>query len=192
MGCRFYRRAFCFLRRIPAEIGILSKYKLDFLRGKNYRRGMFGIVLLILAGAVLIFLETVLVGGIWAAAGIACCAWGVWDAYASFGGLGAAAAALFSVAACVGAFLFWLYVLPKTKWGKKIYLSSSQSGKAPHPDYSALVGRTGVAESALMPSGKVNIGGAIYDARTDYPHVEPGGRVEVVGFDSFSLKVRKI
>lgn len=153
---------------------------------------MFEIMLLILIGAGLIFLETVLVGGIWCVAGLALCLWGVWLSYVGFGAFAAVFALAFSFAACVGAFLFWLYVLPKTRFGKKIYLSSAQDGKAPSADFKALVGRRGRTVSKLMPTGKVELGGVLYDARAELNHLESGVEVEVVSADSFSVVVRRV
>lgn len=154
--------------------------------------GMLNVILLILLGAVLIFLETILVGGIWCAAGIGLCAWAVFLAYADFGIAGAVVSSAASVAVCVGAFLVWLYVIPKTKLGRKIYLSSAQQGRVLNGGFAELVGREGVARSVLMPTGKVEIDGKLFDARSEFPHIENGSRVKVVGSDTFGVLVKKI
>ncbi len=153
---------------------------------------MFEIVILVLLGALLIFLETILVGGIWCVVGLGFCSWAVWLASVEYGLWGAVACGAFSIFACVGAFLFWLCVLPKTRLGKQIYLSSSQSGKASKEDFKKLLGKVGVAESMLMPSGKVNIDGVLFDARAQFQSIEAGSKVEVVQVDSFSVVVKKI
>ena len=156
------------------------------------RKSMLNVILLILLGVALIFLETVLVGGVWCVAGVCLCAWAVWLCYADFGVVAAAAAAVFSLAACVGAFLVWLYVIPKTRLGGKMFLFSSQEGRASNAEFKSLVGAEGVAESMLMPSGKVAIGGRLYDARCEFQHIEAGSKVKVVSADTFSLVVKKI
>ena len=153
---------------------------------------MLNVILLILLGAALIFLETILVGGVWCIAGVCLCAWAVWLCYAGYGLAWAVAAAAFSLAACVGAFLVWLYVIPKTKFGGKMFLFSAQEGRASNAEFKSLVGAEGVAESMLMPSGKVAIGGTLYDARCEFQHIEAGSKVKVVSADTFSLVVKKI
>ena len=153
---------------------------------------MFEIVLLVLLGAVLIFLETILVGGFWCVVGLGLCSWAVWLSYEQYGLVASLACGVVSVVAAVGAFLVWLYVLPKTRFGKEIYLSTVQDGKASKGDLSVLVGKVGVAESMLMPSGKVQIDGFLYDARAQFQHIDSGSKVEVVQTDSFGLVVKQI
>ncbi len=153
---------------------------------------MSEIVILILVGAALFFLETVLVGGVWCIAGFVCCAWAVWLSYCDYGVVGAVVASIASVLLAVSAFLVWLCVLPKTRFGKKIYLSTSQTGKASNIDFKSLVNKEGVAESVLMPTGKVNIEGSLYDARSEFQHINVGDKVRVVQADTFSVVVKKI
>ncbi|MBE6413655.1 MAG: hypothetical protein E7035_03750 [Verrucomicrobiaceae bacterium] len=153
---------------------------------------MSEIVFYVLLGAVLFFLETILVGGIWCIAGFLCCAWAVWLSYCDYGVIGAVLTIVASVILGISAFLVWLYVLPKTKFGKKIYLSTSQSGKASNIDFKSLVGKEGIAESALMPSGKVNIDGVLYEARSEFQHIDAGDKVKVFQADTFNVIVKKI
>ena len=129
---------------------------------------MSAIILLVLLGAALVFLETVLVGGVWAIAGILCCAWAVWMAFAEYGIWAASIVGAVSIALCIAAFLVWLYVIPKTPFGKKFYLNSKQDGKAPSADFSRLVGCKGVAATVLVPSGKVQIGEKFYPASVNF------------------------
>ena len=86
---------------------------------------------LLVLGTALVFLETVLVGGVWAVAGVACYGGAVWAANAEFGAGAALAAVALSALGCVAAFLVWLYVIPKTAAGRKLYLNSKQDGRAP-------------------------------------------------------------
>ena len=153
---------------------------------------MSEILLYILIGTTLFFLETIIVGGIWCVAGFGFCAWAVWLSYCDYGAWGALIASIVSIISAISAFLIWLYVLPKTKLGKKFYLSTSQSGKTSNIDFKSLVGKEGVAESMLMPSGKVNIDGTLYEARSEFQHIEVGDKVKVVQADTFSIVVKKI
>jgi len=93
---------------------------------------------------------------------------------------------------CVAAFLMWLYVIPKTSLGRKLYLSTSQDGKAPSENMKPLIGRTATALTILVPTGKVEIDGLSYDARCITSHVEAGERVTVEDANAFELKVKKI
>ncbi len=172
--------------------GVFFNSFLHFGRELSRSLGMIEIILYILLGTALIFAETLLIGGIWCVLGIISCSWGVWLAYGLYGEPGAWISAGFSILACIGAFLFWLYVLPKTRFGKSIYLTSVQSGAAPRPRFEELVGKTGVVVSPLMPSGKVKIGDGVYDAKSSEPTIDAGVEIEVVGFDSFSLTVKKV
>jgi membrane-bound serine protease (ClpP class) len=54
----------------------------------------------------------------------------------------------------------------------------------------SLVGKTGVAETVLRPSGKITIDGKLYDAYTRGEYVEKGQAVEVISAEGPSLKVR--
>ncbi len=153
---------------------------------------MLTIFLLLIVGTILVFLETVLVGGVWAIMGVACYAGAVWFAYDAFGVWAAAAAGIVSAAMCVSAFLAWLYVIPKTSFGKKLYLNSKQDGRAPAPDFSKLVGKNAVALTPLSPTGKAEIDGVPYDARCETSSADAGDALKVTGASAFELKVRKI
>jgi membrane-bound serine protease (ClpP class) len=54
-----------------------------------------------------------------------------------------------------------------------------------------LVGRTGVAATALMPSGHVDIDGRRYEARSELGPIEAGARVRVVARKDFNLIVEE-
>jgi membrane-bound serine protease (ClpP class) len=48
------------------------------------------------------------------------------------------------------------------------------------PDYRALTGKIGVADTTLRPSGRVEIEGAVYPAETEGSFVEAGRGVRVI------------
>ena len=149
------------------------------------------IILLLSVGTILVFLEIVLPGGIWAFAGVAFYIWAAYEGYASCGVLGGVAAGLVAFAMCVLAFLVWLKILPKTSFGKKMYLNSSEKGTAMTESLKGLIGKEGVALTVLMPSGKVAVDGVPYDAKSEAAHIEKGASVMVIGADSFEIKVKK-
>lgn len=58
-------------------------------------------------------------------------------------------------------------------------------------DLSVLVGREGVAHSPLRPSGRVEIDGTLYDAKSSLGYVEPGSSVRVTGTEGWSIVVEE-
>ncbi|MEP2275811.1 MAG: NfeD family protein [Reichenbachiella sp.] len=55
-----------------------------------------------------------------------------------------------------------------------------------------LMGKTGVAFTILRPSGKVEIDHEIYDAYTRGSYIEQGAKIEVIGEEGTSLKVKEL
>jgi membrane-bound serine protease (ClpP class) len=53
------------------------------------------------------------------------------------------------------------------------------------------VGKIGVATSILRPSGKIEIDGEYYDAKSEIGYIEKGGKVKVVRDEAGQLYVRK-
>jgi membrane-bound serine protease (ClpP class) len=83
--------------------------------------------------------------------------------------------------------------LPETRFFKNIALTDTQNrsqGYVSTHFAEPLVGRTGVAETVLRPSGKITIDGKIYDAYTRGDYIEKGQRVEVISDEGTSLKVK--
>lgn len=56
---------------------------------------------------------------------------------------------------------------------------------------SEMVGRTGIAQTVLRPSGKVNIDGDIWDAKSEDVFIDKGENIVVVGHESAQLYVEK-
>ena len=153
---------------------------------------MAAIIGLLAAGAFLVFLETILVGGVWFVAGVACHCAAAYLAYSSFGTAAALCAGAAAAASWLAVLWFWIYILPKTRLGKKIYLDTVQDGKSSETNLKLLVGKNAVALTTMTPSGKVEIDGKPYDALCESATAEAGDRLSVVGADSFRLVVRKI
>ena len=153
---------------------------------------MTTILALLLVGTILVFLETILIGAIWCIAGIVCYAIAIYCAYADFGTFGALLTGATSVIACIGAFLVWLYVIPKTSFGKKLYLNTTQDGKAPAPNFKSLIGKDATAFTDMLPSGKVEIDGLLYDARCESATATAGDKLVVKSANSFELIVKKL
>lgn len=128
--------------------------------------GIFG-GLAILGGVILAFLEYGSTGG--------------WTAL----GAGAALGVLMLLVE------FWL--LPRTAWGKRMFLNAAIDGTSQPPPAEAavIVGRAGEALTPLSPSGHVLIDGRRYEAFSRSGLLPKGAEVRVVGLDNFRLIVSK-
>ncbi|MBQ5635065.1 MAG: NfeD family protein, partial [Alistipes sp.] len=60
------------------------------------------------------------------------------------------------------------------------------------PSDELTIGQCGVAISRLSPAGKVEFGGKTYEARSVDVYIAQRENVEVVGFDNFTVVVRKV
>ena len=68
-------------------------------------------------------------------------------------------------------------------------LQPLNTGAAEAPPLEALIGRTGVAATALFPSGQVEIAGKRYEAKLPMGFAEAGTQVMVTGVSEFGLTV---
>jgi membrane-bound serine protease (ClpP class) len=55
-----------------------------------------------------------------------------------------------------------------------------------------LIGKTGIADSILRPSGKVIIDDEIYDAKSEYSYIDKGEKVRVVRYETGQVYVVKV
>ena len=91
--------------------------------------------------------------------------------------------------------VFWL--TPKVnEWGafKHLTLATTQDrsqGYTSSTYTEDMLGKTGKVHSRLRPSGKVEIGGEIYDAYSRGEFLEQGEAIEVISTEGTSLRVKK-
>jgi len=89
--------------------------------------------------------------------------------------------------------------------GKKIFTSPAFGNIALNSDLKAengflgvesqpkeLVGKTGIADSVLRPSGKVIIDGELYDAKSEYGLIDRGSKIKVIRYETGQVYVVKI
>jgi membrane-bound ClpP family serine protease len=62
----------------------------------------------------------------------------------------------------------------------------------PNPESEVAIGAVGVSISRLSPMGKVEVNGKTFEAKSADVFIDQRSKVEVVGFDNFTLIVRKI
>jgi len=76
------------------------------------------------------------------------------------------------------------------------YPNTNQTSPTPAqmqpPETEALVGKEGIAETVLRPSGKVRLDGVTYDATAEGAWISPGAKVKVLEVQSTGLLVRTI
>lgn len=161
---------------------------------------MIGKVVLMLAmvaaGMVLFFLEIVTpTFGLLVAIGLAALGAAVWAAFtiSSLFGLIMVVVLILIIPAYI---VFLVRLLPKTPLGRRLFLKSSPDATgdaAPQfQTHEALVGREGVAESMLRPSGAIRVEGRRIIAVAESGTVEKGAKVLVIRASGSNVTVREI
>jgi len=82
----------------------------------------------------------------------------------------------------------------KSKRFKQISLQDVMDAESGYTSTSYLdnfVGRQGIAYTVLRPSGKVKIGGELYDASTQGDFIEKDSKIIVISQEGTSLRVKK-
>ena len=152
---------------------------------------MWCIVLLIVLGllfllAELLLLPGVSIGGILA---MVCYGGAIWYAFDS---LGVVAGVWTIVTVAVISLVSLIFSLRAKTWQRFTLKQEIDSTSMPSPELELSVGATGVTVSRLSPMGKVNINGKVYEAKSADVFIAQREQVEVIGFENFSIIVRKI
>lgn len=81
-------------------------------------------------------------------------------------------------------------------FGNKLALATEQKASEGYtvsqPEFDTLVGKEGIAETILRPSGKVRIGNDIYDAIALISYIEKGEKIRVIEHENSNLVVTKV
>ncbi|MEM8606387.1 MAG: NfeD family protein [Myxococcota bacterium] len=83
-----------------------------------------------------------------------------------------------------------LYVVPKSKAGKKMVLEHDQAEAVSQRDRSDLLGRRGVTVTPLRPTGRVRFGKIEVDVVTEGEYIDPDTEVEVMTVEGPRVVVR--
>ena len=148
------------------------------------------VVTLLLAGAVLLLAETVLPGMIAGILGVLCLMAGVVEGYQEFGTAVGNWILLGTLASLFVGFLLWLKYFPDSRFAR-IYTSHSTVGEL-GTERPELIGQSGVAHTALRPSGVAVIGTQRVDVVTEGALIERGAAVKVVAVEGARVVVRQI
>jgi len=149
---------------------------------------MVWIVVLLLIGALLLAAETMVPGGVLGFVGGAFILVGVVTAYRELPFSQANWVLAAVSAALVLGTVAWLVWFPTSRLAR--HLSAHQTvGNLQH-DYGHLVDRSGVARTALRPSGIAELDGARRDVITEGEYVEAGAQVVVISVAGSKIVVR--
>jgi membrane-bound ClpP family serine protease len=152
---------------------------------------MWYIVLLIILGMLFLVAELLLfpglsIGGILA---MACYGGAIWYA---FDALGVTAGIWTIVAVALLSLLSLIFSLRAKTWQRLALKQEIDSVSMPNPESEIAIGAVGVSISRLSPMGKVEVNGKTFEAKSADVFIDQRSKVEVVGFDNFTLIVRKI
>jgi membrane-bound serine protease (ClpP class) len=148
------------------------------------------IITLLLLGAVLIFLETLLPGMIAGILGFLCLLGAVILGYRDFG---AQTGSLILVGVLVGLLIgtwCWLKFFPGSRMAQK-FISRSAVGEL-GVDQPELLHGTGTALTQLRPSGVAHINGRRVDVVTEGGLIERGANIKVVAVEGARIVVREV
>jgi membrane-bound serine protease (ClpP class) len=153
-------------------------------------RAVGTIVILLLAGAALLLLETVLPGLIAGIVGLGCLVTGVIMAYTDFGARTGNIILAAVVASLVIGTLCWMKFLPDSRLAKR-FVSQRSVGNL-DVEKPELLHQTGTAITHLRPSGMALINQRRIDVVTEGQMVQRGQPVKVVAIEGMRVVVRPL
>lgn len=145
---------------------------------------------LIVVGAVLLLLETVLPGMIAGILGVLCLIAGVVMGYRTFGPHTGHLILLGVVAGLILIALCWVKYFPDSRLAR-LFISQRTVGEI-GTDRPELVNQAGVAQTPLRPSGAALINGQRIDVVTEGPFIERGAAIKVVAVEGMRVVVRAV
>lgn len=145
---------------------------------------------LLIAGVLLLLLETILPGLIAGIVGFCCLAAGVWAAYAKFGAQTGNLVLLGVLVALIIGTFFWLKYFPNSPMARP-FVSRGVVGDIA-TEKPELLNQTGTAYTNLRPSGTAIINGQRVDVVADGQMIERGAPVKVVQVEGARVVVRAV
>ena len=149
------------------------------------------IILLFAVGILFLAVEVIIPGGILGTIGALLMFSGCFLAFTDYGTLGGTLAILTAFALGGLALFIEFRILPKTKIGKRAFLTSQITGVSAALGKEALelVGKSAEALTMLSPSGYVRVDGRRYEAFCQSGQAQAGSMLDIIGADNFRLIV---
>ena len=151
---------------------------------------MATIIVLLLVGAALLLLETVLPGMIAGLVGFGCMVAGVVISYNRFGPRTGSVVLLIVLCVLLVAGLLWIRFFPHSRLGQAFVSRRTIGGLG--VERPELVNQTGTAVTILRPSGTALINGQRVDVVTEGPLIERGTALKVVAVEGLRVVVREV
>ena len=148
------------------------------------------VVLLLIAGLVLMLVETVLPGMIAGVVGFGCMVAGVVISYNRFGPRTGSVVLLIVLCVLLVAGLLWIRFFPHSRLGQAFVSRRTIGGLG--VERPELVNQTGTAVTILRPSGTAMINGQRVDVVTEGPLIERGTALKVVAVEGLRVVVREV
>lgn len=149
------------------------------------------IVLLFAVGILFIAVEVIIPGAILGTIGALLMFAGCYVSFVDYGTLGGTLAVLAAMVIAGLALFIEFRILPRTKLGKRAFLTQEVTGVSAAYGKEALelVGQPAEALTMLSPSGYVRVDGRRYEAFCQSGQVPAGAILEIIGADNFRLIV---
>jgi membrane-bound serine protease (ClpP class) len=148
------------------------------------------VVTLLVVGAILLLLETILPGMIAGIVGGCCLIAGIVLGFVEFGVQTGTWILCGVVVGVIGGFCVWANVFPKTRIGRA-FISQGVSGDI-GTERPELLNQVGTAFTLLRPSGTALLGGRRIDVVTEGSLVEKGTPIKVVAVEGMRVVVRAL
>ena len=149
------------------------------------------IILLFSIGILFIAVEVIIPGAILGSIGALLMFGGCIIAFIDYGTFGGIVAVLTAFAIAGLAFFIEFHYLPKTKFGKRAFLTKEITAVsvAVSSEARKLIGKSAEAITMLSPSGYVLVEGLRYEAFCQSGQAPAGSALDIIGADSFRLIV---
>lgn len=151
---------------------------------------MFYIILLICLGVLFLVAELLLLPGISVGTILSLVCYGS-AIYLAFDGYGTFTGSITIVVVLLLSLITTLVSLRAKTWQRLSLKQEIDSSSMQLPDKEISIGAHGISVSRLSPMGKIEIGGKLYEAKSADIFIDQKQPVEVVGFENFSVIVKK-
>ena len=152
---------------------------------------MFFIIVLIVLGVLFLVAELVLITGsaIGGILSLVCYGSAIYMAFRDYGTV----VGIVVVGVVVVVWLVSTVLSLRAKTWQRLSLTQEiESSSMRKPEDKLKVGDCGTTVSRLSPMGRIEIGGECFEAKSIDAYIDPKSEVEVVGFENFTVIVKKI